>query len=186
MKKIVLLLLSVALLLSATACNQKKPDGGEIIENSMGTVRPTVNAAVSRFIEKYNGLSQMTLHNCERTDALNVYSGIAYERTVTITDNTDDAANPTLHVSIQGGTTEEDQQAMFAVFADAAKALESSVSDKQIADVVQFLMEQTSPVYNQRVSGYLFVETYMPIVDIGTGVVACRIDIVANQYFVEE
>lgn len=186
MKKIVLLLLCVTLLLAMTACGQKKTPSGEIIENSMGTIRPTVNAAVSKFIEDFNASSPNPIHSYTRTEELNVYSGIISEKTVIITDDTDDEENPMLRLSILGGTTAEDLETILSIFCEAVKATDPSASTEQINSAANYLQEQTSPVYNHRVSGYVFVETYMPIQEIGSTKVDCRIDMVANQYFVEE
>lgn len=186
MKKIVLLFLCAALLLTASACKPKKTQSGEIIENSMGTVRPTVNAAVSKFIEDFNASAPNPIHSYTRTEELNVYSGIISEKTVIITDDTDNEENPMLRLSILGGTTEEDLETSLTIFCEAAKVLDPYATKEQINDAAQHLKAQTTSVYNYRVSGYLFVETYMPILDVGSTKVDCRIDMVANQYFVEE
>ena len=185
MKKFGLILLCGVLLLSATACGKTPEYKDPVLIEDSYPVQAVPNAVISRFITEYNASTDMDLHDYFRLTELNEYEAEAYECKVYITDNTDNADNPALRVTIMGGTTEEDRDRMFTVFAQMCSVLDTYASKTQINDTVFYLRDQTAPVSAYRFTGYLEVETYMPIIDIGTGVVDSRIDLVAYQYTAE-
>ena len=185
MKKLLLLVLCGAILLSFTACKKDIPEDNSQPEVST-VVTPVPDPVISRFITEYNELSKLDLHDYFRQDdAVNSYKGVAGRCDVYITSNTADPSNPELHITIMGGTTEEDQARMFAVFTDVAQVLDTYVSKDQLKQAVDHMTAQTSTLTNYRFCGYLEVKTYMPILNIGTGIVPCRIDLVGYQYFAE-
>lgn len=186
MKRFCLLLLCGLLLLSATACKNKNPQKDPVLMEDSSTVLLVPNAAISQFITDYNAITKMELHDYIRLETITEYMGVSYECDVYMTDNTGNEENPQFRVTIMGGTTEEKREQMFAVFADVAAALDHYASKEQINNAITYLTEQSAPVSAYRFTGYLEVETYMPIVDTGTGVVGCRIDLVMNQYVVTE
>lgn len=188
MKKLLLILLCGTLLLSITACKKPGnvnplPDDSSVTDESMD-MDLVPDPLINRFITEYNAQSKMTLHSYVRGETTNEYKGIANECDITITSKEDDV-NPELRVSIMGGTTEESWEKMMAVFVDVAQVVDEYVSKTTLQEAVDYLTAQTAPLSNYRFCGYMMVETYMPIVDNGTGIVPCRIDLVGYQYFAE-
>ena len=184
MKRLLLLMLCGAILLCATACKKNVDDDTSLPEVST-VVTPVPDPVISRFITEYNAFSKRTLHDYFREETVKSYKGIANECDFYITNDNDAATNPGLRISIIGGTTEEDRARMVEVFVDVARVVDTYVSNDLLNKAVDHMMAQTGPLTNYRFCGYLEVETYMPIVDTGTGVVPCRIDLVAYQYFAE-
>ena len=185
MKRLCLLLLCGLLLLSATACKNKNPQKDPVLMEDSSTVLLVPNAAISQFITDYNAITKMELHDYIRLETITEYMGVSYECDVYMTDNTGNEENPQFRVTIMGGTTEEDQARMFAVFTDVAQVLDTYVSKDQLKQAVDHMTAQTSTLTNYLFCGYLEVKTYMPILNIGTGIVPCRIDLVGYQYFAE-
>lgn len=134
---------------------------------------------VNRFISEFNN-SQYEITKITKGNIRTKYYGYANDRRIEMINANEAAANA-FCISIYGGKDDASKQSMYEVFREAAKTLDSSVTDEDINSVLLYFDEKDVLISNYHVGNSLTV-TYVPIKEISTGVNACRIDISCSDY----
>jgi hypothetical protein len=88
-----------------------------------------------------------------------------------------------VHISLMGGDTIASRDRMLDIFSTITKAADSSCSESQLAVVVDKYKKQTeSSSPELRVSNYMKVLTFVPVINEGTVKVDCRMELLAMKY----
>lgn len=175
MKRLLLFCLCAALLLGCVGCGKEPAEPANSADESL-PAKYAIDPNVDLFIQAFDKQTRYTLagltHNGD-------YSCTAYidlcQLTITPTPKG-------LHFALTGGSTEEQRDRMLDVFYSVAQAADASCSDAQAQAAVSYLRAQTESVGNYRISNYVTVTAYVPIVNMDTVKVDCRMEFVATNY----
>jgi len=180
MKRIFLLFLCAALLTGVAGC------GDEPQTDPIGTPEESyaeqyvVDPVINRFILAFNKQERYVLAGMVQNADL---SCTAY---VDICQVTMVATQQGLHFSLTGGNTIEQQNRMLDIFYSIAQVIDPSCTDAQAQTAVDHFKSQTDVVTNHRVSNYVSVNAYVPIVHMDTVQVDCRMEFTATNYLPED
>ena len=203
MKRFLLILLCLLMVVGMTACGEKesgKPATNE--EDEKGPVVWAADDVINRFLvdflEEYNGqyLDTRSIRRSPGTadtkpedlskeylatfDGLNVTLRNATYKTEN--DKGDELTMYQLRIIIEGGTTAKSRDTLMSVFSLMAAVADEYVTATEIENAVE-AMEKMTSTGEHRVSTYLKVERYTPIVEeVG---VPCKIEMVAYNYVPE-
>ena len=96
--------------------------------------------------------------------------------------NANDAAAECFSISINGGKEPADRRKMLEVATDVIKVLDLSIDDNKIAQTITYLEGEQYMVSDYKITEDVFVETYVPIVELSYGKSDCRIDIISYDF----
>ena len=162
---------------------QNSSSTGSVSTETSSVVKLTTYAAdevVNRFINEFNSNSTYEITNIRKGNIRTKYFGYANNRYLEMI-NANDAGAQAFCLTINGGQTELDKQAMFEVFKESIKILDSSITDDVINDTLTKFNDSEFITSNYRIGKHITV-TYIPIVKLSSGISPCRIDISASNY----
>ncbi len=180
MKKLLIFLLCSVMLLSLCACNKEtEPDTSAEENFEEGYVG---DATVNRFLldyKQYTGLTPQGLGLGELEGEYTFYCSLCEVRML-----------PTqygLRISILGGDSASDLERMLRAFEIICQSADASCTEEQLAGAMEFIDQQTETAGGYRISNYLKILAYTPLVELETVQLDCKIDLLAMNYLpVEE
>ena len=186
MKKLLLLLLCVSLLLGAVGCGKTpaatNPDDqldSSLSDASSGN-KYVVDDAINRFIVAFNQQTRYTLAGLTQKGDLSCTA------TIDLCQLTITSTKYGLHFSLTGGDEEAQRDRMLDVFWSLAQVADDSCSDQQAKKAVDYLKAATETITSHKVSQYVTVNSYVPIIRTNGVTVPCRMDFTASNYIPEE
>ena len=182
MKKLLLLLLCVCLLAGAVGCGKSPaannpedaldPD----ISNTGGASQKVLDPLINEFILAFEKQTRYTLAGLTQTGDLSCTATIDLCQ-VTIT-----STKYGLHFSLTGGKEDAQRDRMLDVFWSVLQAADDSCSDQQAENAVNYLRASTETITSYKVSQYVTVNSYVPIIKTNGVTVDCRMDFTASNY----
>ena len=155
----------------------------ETIDSEVSTEEPIIYAedvVVNRFITEFNEAYENDIVDITKGNIRTKYFGYVKDVRLEMI-NANQAAAEAFVITIYGGQAESDRDAMFAVFTDVAKILDSSLTDEIINAAIEDLIAQDVLVENYTIGSSLEI-TYVPIKELSNGTTKCRIEIYASNY----
>lgn len=199
MKRFLLILLCLLMMVGMVACGEKETDKPATEDEEKGPLVYAVDDVINRFfadfIETYNGqyLDTRSIRrapgsaNTKPEDLTKEYLAVINGCNVTLRNATYETENDkgeklTMHqlrIIIEGGTTKKSRDILMNTFSLMAAVADPDCTLKEIETAVD-KMEKMTSTGDYRVSTYLQVERYTPIVEeVG---VPCKIEIIALNY----
>lgn len=180
MKRFLLIFLCAALLMGVAGCGEEpQTDPIDSPEESY-TEQYVADSVINRFILAFNEQERYVLAGMVQNADL---SCTAY---IDICQVTMVATERGLHFNLTGGNTVEQRNRMLDIFYSIAQVTDPSCTDAQAQAAVDHFKQQTSVVTNHRVSNYVSVNAYVPIVHMDTVQVDCRMEFTATNYLPEK
>ena len=136
---------------------------------------------VNHFINEFNKYSDFEMSNISKGNIRTKFFAYANDCYIEMI-NANDAAAECFSISINGGKETTDRTKMLEVAADVIKVLDSSISDDKIAQTITYLEGEQYMVNDYKITDYVLVETYVPIVELSYGKSDCRIDIISYDF----
>ena len=187
MKRILLTILCLILLLSAVGCGTSHTDPDTHtnkpttdLSGESGPNQYVVDPVINRFILAFEKQNRYVLAGLTQNADL---SCTAYLDVCQVTMHTTEHG---LHFSLTGGDTEAVRNRMLDIFYSIAQVTDTTATNSQMDAAVSYLQAQTETITNHRVSNYVTVNAYVPIVNMDTVRVDCRMDFTATNYRPEE
>lgn len=187
MKRLLALLLCLVMLMSLTACKKNKDYGQYTPTTTTGepqdpsyAIDPLINRFFTDFVVKY-GVESLDVQSIRRApgtadtpaeDLTKEYIATINGLTVTLrnasytvnAEGQEPYETCLLRITIEGGSTVKSRDRMMQIFAMAARIVDpgctTDMTDKAIAE-----MEKMTETGSYRVSNYVKVERYTPIVE---------------------
>ena len=199
MKRFLLILLCLLMMVGMVACGEKETDKPATEDEEKGPLVYAVDDVINRFfadfIETYNGqyLDTRSIRRAPGTDStkpadltkeyLATFNGLNVTlRNATYETENDKGEKLTLYqlrIIIEGGTTKKSRDTLMNTFSLMASVADPDCTLKEIETAVD-KMEKMTSTGSYRVSTYLQVERYTPIVEeVG---VPCKIEMIALNY----
>lgn len=199
MKRFLLILLCLLMMVGMVACGEKETDKPATEDEEKGPLVYAVDDVINRFfadfIETYNGqyLDTRSIRRAPGTDStkpedltkeyLATFNGLNVTlRNATYETENDKGEKLTMYqlrIIIEGGTTKKSRDTLMNTFSLMASVADPDCTLKEIETAVD-KMEKMTSTGDYRVSTYLQVERYTPIVEeVG---VPCKIEMVALNY----
>lgn len=183
MKKLLLVLLCLSLLMGAVGCGKtpaaNNPLDPDISETS-GPPQYVVDPLINSFILAFNEQTRYTLAGLTQNGNLSCTATIDQcELTLTSTKYG-------LHFSLTGGREEAQRDRMLDVFWSLAQAADPTCDDQQAENAVNYCKAAADTVTNRKVSQYVTINTYVPIIRANGVTVDSRMDFTASNYMPEE
>ena len=199
MKRFLLILLCLLMMVGMVACGEKDTDKPATEDEEKGPLVYAVDDVINRFfadfIETYNGQYLDTRSICRAPGSANTkpedltkeYLAVINGCNVTLRNATYETENDkgeklTMHqlrIIIEGGSTKKSRDILMNTFSLMAPVADPDCTLKEIETAVD-KMEKMVSTGSYRVSTYLQVERYTPIVEeVG---VPCKIEMIALNY----
>ena len=199
MKRFLLILLCLLMMVGMVACGEKETDKPATEDEEKGPLVYAVDDVINRFfadfIETYNGqyLDTRSIRRAPGTDStkpadltkeyLATFNGLNVTlRNATYETENDKGEKLTMHqlrIIIEGGSTKKSRDILMNTFSLMAPVADPDCTLKEIETAVD-KMEKMTSTGSYRVSTYLQVERYTPIVEeVG---VPCKIEMIALNY----
>lgn len=199
MKRFLLILLCLLMMVGMVACGEKDTDKPATEDEEKGPLVYAVDDVINRFfadfIETYNGqyLDTRSIRrapgsaNTKPEDLTKEYLAVINGCNVTLRNATYETENDkgeklTMHqlrIIIEGGSTKKSRDILMNTFSLMAPVADPDCTLKEIETAVD-KMEKMTSTGDYRVSTYLQVERYTPIVEeVG---VPCKIEMIALNY----
>lgn len=199
MKRFLLILLCLLMMVGMVACGEKDTDKPATEDEEKGPLVYAVDDVINRFfvdfIETYNGqyLDTRSIRrapgsaNTKPEDLTKEYLAVINGCNVTLRNATYETENDkgeklTMHqlrIIIEGGSTKKSRDILMNTFSLMAPVADPDCTLKEIETAVE-KMEKMTSTGDYRVSTYLQVERYTPIVEeVG---VPCKIEMIALNY----
>lgn len=199
MKRFLLILLCLLMMVGMVACGEKETDKPAKEEEDQGSVIYALDDVINRFFadftDKYSGLYMDTQSirrapgsaNAKPEDLTKEYLAVINGCNVTLRNATYETENDkgeklTMHqlrIIIEGGSTKKSRDILMNTFSLMAPVADPDCTLKEIETAVD-KMEKMTSTGSYRVSTYLQVERYTPIVEeVG---VPCKIEMIALNY----
>ena len=199
MKRFLLILLCLLMMVGMVACGEKDIDKPATEDEEKGPLVYAVDDVINRFfadfIETYNGqyLDTRSIRrapgsaNTKPEDLTKEYLAVINGCNVTLRNATYETENDkgeklTMHqlrIIIEGGSTKKSRDILMNTFSLMAPVADPDCTLKEIETAVD-KMEKMTSTGDYRVSTYLQVERYTPIVEeVG---VPCKIEMIALNY----
>lgn len=175
MKKILIFLLCGVMLLSLTAC--KKSSVSNTPEEEEYPEMYVEDLAVNRFLLDFKERTGITPQGLGRGTVSGEYS-----LSVNLCEVRLLSTENGLRISILSGNTQEDMDRLLFVFEKVCKAADTSLTAGQLANAKDYLNKQTETVGNYRISNYLKILAFTPLVNVETVKLDCKIDLLAMNY----
>ena len=176
MKKWIALCLCVMMLVGMTACNNNLVNPYDESDESLPT-QYVQDEALNRFIVDFNqqGRYKMAGMVQEADGSVSAEIDVCTVHLI--------STKYGVHISLMGGDTIASRDRMLDIFSTITKAADSSCSESQLAVVVDKYKKQTeSSSPELRVSNYMKVLTFVPVINEGTVKVDCRMELLAMKY----
>ena len=179
MKRVLALLLCVAMVLSISACKKKKEEKKETPTTAATTTTTeaydklySYNEIINRFFEEYlvanNDIDVTTIRRDPNQNDHTIYLVVIDECDVTITDVSKKTFSSgmqyALQIQIEGGTTEKSRDRMLSAFASIAMTVDTSYTKTHAENTVETLKNTKEHTGMQRISAYVHVD-YTPASD---------------------
>ena len=199
MKRLLLILLCLLMMVGMVACGEKETGKPAVEEEEKGPVVYALDDVINRFFadftDKYSGLYMDTQSirrapgsaNTKPEDLTKEYLAVINGCNITLRNATYETENDKgekltmyqLRIIIEGGSTTKARDNMMKTFSLMAAVADPDCTLKEIETAVD-KMEKMTSTGAYRVSTYLQVERYTPIVEeVG---VPCKIEMVALNY----
>lgn len=176
MKRILALCVCVLMLVGLTACNNNLINPYDGSEDSTPT-RYVMDEALNSFITDFNKQNRYTM------------AGMVQEADGSVSAEIDVctvhliSTKYGVHISLMGGDTEASRDRMLDIFATITKAADGSCTDAQLTAVTDRYKQQTESSSGEyRVSNYVKVLAFVPVINEGTVKVDCRMELLAMKY----
>ena len=183
LKRILLIALCLTLLLGIVGCGEDTTETPATTTTTTTTAQDddalpqyVVDEQINRFILAFEKQTRYELAGLTQNSDL---SCTAYIDTCTLTMR---STQHGLLFSIDGGHTEKERSRMLDIFYSIGQTTDPSCSNSQMDTAVAYLAAQTENVGNYRVSNYVKVLAYIPIVNQDTVKVPCRMEFLATNY----
>lgn len=185
MKRLLVWMLCLALLLVPAGCGEETPDdtpqtSSAAESDESGENQYVVDPLINRFILAFEKQHRYVLAGLVQNTDL---SCTAYVDVCKVTMRSSERG---LHFTLFGGDTEEVRDRMLDIFYSIAQVTDPSCTDEQAQIAVNYLKSRTETIANHRVSNYVTVNAYVPIVQMDTVQVDCRMEFTATNYLPEE
>lgn len=184
MKRIALLLLCLAILIGAVGCGDAEPTPQDkptvSVPDESATPQYVVDPLINRFILEFEQQKRYVLAGLSQNSDL---SCTGYIDVCQLTMRTTPQG---LHFSLTGGDDIKARDRMLDIFYSIAQVADPSCTDSQMNAALTYLEAQTETITNHRVSNYITVNAYVPIVRLETVKVDCRMDFTATNYRPED
>lgn len=177
MKRVLTLLLCVAMVLSVSAC--KKEEKKEATKTTAPSTTTTteyyektyahneiINRFFTEYLAKYNNIDTSTIRRDPNKPDNTVYLAVIGECNVTITDVSQQTFSSgmryALQIEIEGGTTTKDRDALLSVFTKIALTTDTSLSQANASKQMEAWKDATQRTGMTRVSTFVWAD-YSPI-----------------------
>ena len=176
MKRVLALLLCVAMVLSISACKKKKEEKKETPTTAATTTTTeaydklySYNEIINRFFEEYlvanNDIDVTTIRRDPNQADHTVYLAVIGECNVTVTDVSKKTFSSgmqyALQIQIEGGTTEKSRDHMLGAFAAIATTVDTSYSKANAESMAETLKSTKEHTGMQRISSFVHAD-YTP------------------------
>lgn len=180
MKRVLLIALCMALLMGTVGCGRDAAETPSAptttTTTTTGTPQYVLDEQINRFILAFKQQQRYVLagltQNADR-------SCTAY---IDVCEITMRSTKSGLLFSITGGHSAKDRDRMLDIFYSVGQVTDPSCTNSQMESAVRYLAAQTETVGNYRVSNYVKVAAYVPIINLETVKVPCRMEFLATNY----
>ena len=176
MRKWIAFCLCLVMLVAMTACKDSGDNHNDESDESVAT-RYVLDDALNSFITDFNTQTRYTL------------AGMVQESDGSVSAEIDmctihmKSTKYGVYISLMGGDTVESRDRMLDIFSTITLAVDKSCPQSQLAVVVDKYKKQTESSSNEfRVSNYMKVLTFVPVINEGTVKVDCRMELLVLKY----
>lgn len=180
MKRYLLILLSLLMLFCTAGCQEDTENPDSFASEESHTPQYVIDEVVNRFILTFRGQKRYVLAGLTQGSDGSCTAEID-QCQIKMTSTAQG-----LHVALQGGSTTEARDRMLDIFATIAKTVDVSCTARQVEDATAYLKEQTGHIGAYRVSNYVKVLGYVPVIATDTVQVDCRMEMLVMHYLPEE
>lgn len=143
-------------------------------------LRYAEDEVVNKFITEFNQNTTYEITDISKGNIRTKYFGYANGRYLEMI-NANDTGAKAFCLKINGGQDNVDKQSMYAVFRDAIKVINPSITNEMI-DMVLVEFDTRDVLIENYAIGNDITVTYVPIKELSYGKSSCRIDISASNY----
>ena len=183
LKRILLIALCLTLLLGIVGCGEDTTETPATTTTTTTTTQDddalpqyVVDEQINRFILAFEKQTRYELAGLTQNSDL---SCTAYIDTCTLTMR---STQHGLLFSIDGGHTEKERSRMLDIFYSIGQTTDPSCTNSQMESAVRYLAAQNQTPGDYKVSNFVTVVAYVPIVNLETVKVPCRMEFLATNY----